>query len=202
MTGSADISIAPDEITLTIQLGEYYKNQSKMKNKLEMEKIEKKFFNVLAENGIEKEEVNFDNGGYYWYYWWTNRRGRDLTVRSYSVTLDSNTNFMSLMKGLDMDGISNIHISNKTNKRIHEYRQEVKVAALKAAKEKAQYLLESLGEKVGKVLSIQEVNNDYSWRQTRILSNVHVASNDSGNGIENTSQINLSYEVKVKFEIQ
>jgi uncharacterized protein YggE len=50
----------------------------------------------------------------------------------------------------------NADISRVAHSEIEKYRKEVKIIAVKAAKEKAGYLLEAIGESVGKPLMIQE----------------------------------------------
>ncbi|MFT4094953.1 MAG: SIMPL domain-containing protein [Niabella sp.] len=55
-------------------------------------------------------------------------------------------------------GLSNAGIEKLESSKIGAYRQEVKINAIKAAKEKAALLCESIGQKAGKALYIQEQN--------------------------------------------
>jgi uncharacterized protein YggE len=89
---------------------------------------------------------------------------------------------------------------------LQSLRKEVKIAAMKAAKEKAAYLLESIDEKVGRIISVQEVSDNYSsyrWRGNQnLVSNVSVQSNRSSDEFDQVTSITLRYQIKAKFEIQ
>lgn len=93
------------------------------------------------------------------------------------------------------------------NKNEQNFRKDVKIQAIKAAKEKAIYLLSAIGEEVGKVISVEEINDNYNYNpysSIASLSNTIVAldSKTSSGEINNTSLIKLKYEIKVTFEIK
>ena len=83
----------------------------------------------------------------------------------------------------------------------------MKIEAIKAAKEKATYLLESIGEQIGGVLSIEEIPEatNYWYNQSNMVSNSNISMNNGGNnahGVGNVPMIKLRYEIKAKFEIK
>ncbi len=200
VTGSAEITVPPDEIELKITLKEYY---ARGNHKIDLPKIETKFLNVLDKHHIDKESIVFGSAeSYYWYYWW-NYRNDDLKQKSYLVKLGSSTNFLSFVQDLNMKGVTSLRISKTTNKQLQTLRKEIKISAVKAAKEKAKYLLESIGEKVGKVISIEEVpeNRSYYWQQN-MLSNSVIPTNAPNDRVDNVAAIKLRYEVKARFEIE
>lgn len=198
VTGSAEIVVQPDEIQLEIILKEYLKKSSK---KVKLASIEADFMKVLKKNGIDKSRVEFGDSDYYWYYWWNSRK-RNILQKRFYVTLDQSTDFLSLMKDLNTEGVYSLRILNTSNKKLQELRKEVKIEAVKAAKEKAEYMLESIDEKLGPVISIVEVegNRNFYWRQNQ-LSNTEITTESSGNEMDNITSIKLRYEVKMKFEI-
>ncbi len=201
VTGSAEIIVSPDEIELEIVLKEY---TSKNDEKIELSTIEAKFNSILKRNKIDKQNVFFGNSDYYWYYWW-NYRNDTYKQKKYNVKLNSSTDFLSFVQDLDFEGVNSLRISTTSNKELQKLRKEIKIEALRAAKEKAMYLLESIDETVGKVISIEEVpdNQNYYWRgNENLISNVSISSNSSDNDIENVATIKLRYEVKAKFEIE
>ena len=57
---------------------------------------------------------------------------------------------------IDTKGVSSMRIGEMTHKDILKYHEQGKKDALLAAKDKAEYMAEALGEKIGKVLSIVE----------------------------------------------
>jgi len=199
VTGSSEVVVSPDEIELTIVLKEYEKTK-----KVSLEQIESQFLSILRKHHIDEQKLVFDNTGFYWYYWWS-YRNKNYKQRKITIKLDSSTDFMALVKDLDYEGVSSLSISGSSNKKLQALRKEVKISALKAAKEKAIYLLESIGEKLGKVISIEEVpfSQNYYWRGNQNLLSNAVISTDSGSeDIGNVAKIKLRYEVKVKFEIK
>jgi uncharacterized protein YggE len=197
VTGSAEVNVQPDEIELEIVLQEY----GDQYNKTDLTKIEKEFFNVLEKNNISMDKVTFNNAGYYWYYWWT-YRNNFYKEKRYNVKLDKTTDFLSLMKDLDRKGVSSLRIAKTTNEQLQTLRKEVKIQSVQAARDKARYLLESIDEKIGRVMAIEEIpdNSNYYWRDNQ-LSNVAMSTNKTGDELENIATIKLRYEIKAKFEI-
>ena len=96
-------------------------------------------------------------------------------------------------------------ISELKNKNITEYRKQVKIEAMKAAKEKATYLLQSIGENIGRVITVIEMenNNSYFRREQNMFSNTMLTDDSPISGTEeNVKKIKLKYEIKVRFEIK
>ena len=201
VTGSAEVIVAPDEIELEIILKEYNPQGSK---KYRLSVVESKFLDILAKNNIDKKSILFGGSNYYWYYWWSYRNA-NYKQKTYKIKLNSSTDFLSLMKDLNFKGVYSLRISNTSNEHLQELRKDIKISALKAAKDKAIYLLDSIDEKLGCVISIEEVpeNQNYYWRGTQnVMSNAVVSSNSSDSDIENVASIKLRYEVKAKFSIE
>ncbi len=200
VTGSADIVIQADEIELEITLKEYH---SKI-TKVFMPSIESKFFKILETHNICKEDVTFSNADFYWYYWWSHYRKNGYHEKNYSIRLDAGTNILDFVKALDYKGVHALNIINTSNKDMQNLRRDLKISAVKAAKEKANYLLASIDEKVGRVISIVEVpspSNQQWGRRQAIVSNVSIKSHKAKDAIENIGSINLRYEIKARFEI-
>lgn len=201
VTGSAEVVVAPDEIELEIVLMEYtVKNDVKV----ELSAIESNFAEILKKHNVEIDDMIFGDYNFYWYYWWA-YRGAKYKQKRFMVELDSSTDLLSLVKDLDTEGVHSLRISNTTNSKLQELRKEIKISAVKAAKEKAVYLLESIDEQVGSVISIDEVPDEYNyyWRGNQnIMSNAVISSNASGADVANVHTIKLRYAVAAKFEIK
>ena len=94
---------------------------------------------------------------------------------------------------------------------ITEYRRQVKVEAMVAAKEKASALLEAIGQKAGKVIEVIEMpesaNANYwynPYSAQNLTSNCVVSQPSSGyseGGESYVPSIKLRFEIKAKFEI-
>lgn len=105
---------------------------------------------------------------------------------------------------LESIGISNISISKLNHSDIEEFRKEVKVNAIRAAKEKANSLANAIGQTIGKAIYIQELNYDHYYGQRNAVSNIVVAAQDFSNkkmGVE-FEKIKLEYSILARFELK
>jgi uncharacterized protein YggE len=205
VTGSAEMTIQPDEIELEIVLLEYDKNGQKIK----LQKIEADFYAVLKKNNVNIETLTLSGSNNYWWYWWYwwYYRNQPYQTKTINIKLNKDTNFLQLVENLNEKWVQSIEISKTTNKETQKFRKEVKIEAIKAAKDKATYLLESIGEQIGGVLSIEEIPEatNFWYNQSNRLSNSNISISNSGNssdGVGNVPMIKLRYEIKAKFEIK
>lgn len=65
VTGSAELSIKPDEIELQITLSEYEDGKGK---KTRMDYIDSEFNRILKKNNINPESISYSNTSS-WYWW-------------------------------------------------------------------------------------------------------------------------------------
>ncbi|MGC4101240.1 SIMPL domain-containing protein [Ferruginibacter sp.] len=207
VTGSAEMQVQPDEIELEVVIQEY----DRAGKKVRLDDVNDGFVKVLQKNKVNTDSLKFidlQNHDWYWLYWWEHR-GDYYQTKTITIKLQKSTNIINLVEELNEKWVQSIRISKSENSKITEYRKQVKTEAAKAAKAKATYLLESLGEELGGVLSIEEVpeaNNDYNYwyRPVNLVSNSNVSmpGGYAENGIKNVTAIKLRYEVKIKFAIQ
>lgn len=205
VTGSSEMEFEPDEVHLIIGIQEYWKEEfdkklslKSLKTKVEISQIEKDLRNVLSKIGISKEKITLKQVGNYWRY-----KGKESLInKQLELSLSNFDKFDQIIESIDLKGVNYLRIGELTHKNITEYRKQVKISALKAAKEKADYLLESIDKKRGDVISIIELenNNNYWFSQSQLSNKVMTNSDDSG--IDNFKKIKLRYEIKVQFEIK
>lgn len=206
VTGSAEMTVAPDEVELEISLQEYDKAGKKIK----LDEISRDFTRVLISHNIDTASVSFiSSSDFYWWYWWSQRE-KYYQRRTVTIKLNDKVNVLKLVEDLNEKWVESIRIAKSTHSRITEYRKQVKEDAARAAKDKAAYLLKVLGEEPGGVLSVDEVpeiNNNYWWNNTSnmmsnsVAFNTQVSPGDT-NGVNGISGIKLRYEIKVKFAIK
>lgn len=210
VTGSAEMSIVPDEIELEIILLEYNLNGKKVT----LSNIEDDFNKILIKNNIDTKSINLEasNNNWYWWHWW-NYRYESYHTKTIHLKLNKETNFLKLVEDLNEKWTQSIRISKTTSREIQRLRKEVKKEAMRAAKEKATYLLESVDETIGSLLSAEEMPEaqnapNFWYNRPNLINNVSnsvMNSNSfssSDNGIENVGNIKLRYEIKAKFEIK
>ncbi len=211
VTGSAEMDVQPDEVELEITIHESTEGSLK--------KVEETLYKTLEKHNISKDKVSFFSAqnSWYWYYWWSYRHRTHR--KQFYVSLRGDTDFLALVKSLNKRWVENIRIHKTSNSRLQELREDVKIEAVKAAKKKAAYLLESIGEDLGSVVSVEEVStphnsNDgypYWYNYSRNNFNSNIVSNSSLNytsnsgghmEVDNTHTIKLRYQIVATFSIQ
>lgn len=213
VTGSADIEIEPDEIRLTVVLGE---SKDKKGNKsLTMEEAEKILMDNLAQNRIGKDKVILKNamtgGRWYYYKYYDEFDDNDMMLRKeYEIILADQSQLTNLLSALPgpKHGFVDVSIGELKNKKIAEYRKQTKIEAMKAARDKARYLLESVGASPGRLIQVIEINNEGGWYRPAMYSNalsqvsLNAGRSSAGDEDGGIKKIKLRYEMKVRFEIK
>lgn len=202
VTGLAEKTIIPDEIELEIILTEYTKDGQPVR----LDAIEKDFFTLLKKNNVDTQQVHLNNlQSNYWWYWYSNRN-KVVKTKTYRIRISGDINFLRLTEDLNKKWVESINITDKDNKRLTEFKKEVRIAAIRSAKEKAIYLLESIGEQLGGVVSVEEESDEENvpWMpQVNLRSNAVLAeSTPETSEVGNVSGIKLRYLVKVRFQIK
>lgn len=210
VTGSSEMSIVPDEIEFIVGISEDCSSSaSTKKSVMVVTKVETVIKEKLEALGIKKEDIkceaSMDN-----YWWWY--ENRHIQVKK---EIKFKTNDFALINKfvneIDVKGIQYMRLGELSHTKITEYRKQVKSDALKAAKEKAGYLLEGIGKKAGNVINVIELadqSNNYYYPYYNAYSN-YVSNNESnkvsysgGNyGGSEIRNIKLRYEIQSSFEI-
>lgn len=159
VTGSAEIEITPDEIYLDIALREY-KNKT---TKIEIGTLEKQLQKAVQDAGLAATDLTITNVfGYNYEQWWIKKKKEvDFMARKqFRLKLSKLDKVNNILGAVDAEGIESVNISSYTHSKMEEYRKEVKMKALQAAKAKATYMLDAIGDKIDGVLEVQEINTD------------------------------------------
>jgi len=214
VVGSADIEIEPDEMRVSVTIGQNVNKKDEQKvTKISLEQAENKLMDILKQLGIPKDKVilkNASTGGYWPYYWYYDRPEEIGLKKEYEIIVTSNTQLdklFSLLPG-PKEGFLNVNISELKNKNIAEYRKQTKIEAMKAAKAKAEYLLESVGSTTGRLIQAAELDEDDwgGYRPVSAYSNVvsQTSMNAGSSSEDGTSirKIKLRYRMKARFEIK
>jgi len=156
VTGSAEMDVIPDEIYVQVDLREYKK---KGEEKTELDKIKNEFLAGCRAAGIADSNIavaSYD--GYNMSNIWRRRKKDPDLLSSISYQLRfSNTKLLDeLVNRLDDEATVNFSIVRTSHSKITEYRKQLKILAVKAAREKAVYLSESVNEQLGAAITITE----------------------------------------------
>jgi hypothetical protein len=156
VAGSAEIDIIPDEIYVVVTLKEYEKRGT---GKIDLEKIKSDFLGYCKAVGLPDSSVTIASyEGFNNYPWWRKRKNKDelYSSISYEVKFNNSKKMDELVAKLDEDATQNFVISKVWHSKMSEYRMKLKIEATKAARNKAGYMAEAIGEKLGEAISIIE----------------------------------------------
>ncbi|MEC3875025.1 SIMPL domain-containing protein [Chryseobacterium salviniae] len=194
VTGIAEMEVEPDEILFNIGI--------KGDNKNQLADNEKQLFEILKNNGVKNEDIKFKSM-YQNIYSKTK-----IFTKNLQFKVTKKTDMGNLFENLSQRWITSINIDEIRNTKIADYRKTVKINALKAAKEKADYLLESMGKRTGNPLEIVEIE-DYTsdtvlpmnFRAKTANIQLEAADANVDYSFENIDNIKLKYSIKTKYEI-
>jgi uncharacterized protein YggE len=198
VVGTAVKEIVPDEIYLSIIIKERYEG----KEKIDVESQEIQLKNSLKEIGINLNDfylsdVNADLVRIKW-------RAKDLlSQKDYTLKVDGATTVGKVFIQLDKLKIYDALIWKVYHSKMDSLIKETNITAIKAAKEKADYLLGALGGQTGKVIWV----NDSGASVAPVL---YVNSNErldlSFGKFKNDDlqfqKIKISASIQVKFQIK
>lgn len=204
VTGSSETEIIPDEIHFMITIKEYWQEEFEKKSKPEdyqtkvpVNEIEHNLMSALKQAGIDPSDIQTKEVGDYW-----RERGKDFLIsKTFDIKLQNPDQINRIIQTVNTKGIQSMNIGELKNKDLQEYRKQGKIEALKAARQKADYLVAAMGQKLGNVLRIVEPEErSFSYFQPQsAMSNVAIPSYDSNP--ENFRTIKLRYQMTARFEI-
>ena len=106
---------------------------------------------------------------------------------------------------VDAKGVAYTNIDSYEYSKVEVLKKELKIKALQAAKAKATYLVEALGNQLGSVIDIQEINNE-SYPQPVYRTNMMMRAADAESAAPSAEidfkKIKLSYVMNTVFEIK
>ena len=208
VNGSAEIEIVPDEIYVMIDLKEYEK---KGQGKVSIDKIRQDFLTVIRSLGLPDSAISvaaYDayNGN----PWLRKKNKKDELYASitYQVKLKNAAQVDQLVDKLDDNATNNFYIASTSHSKLDEFRRNLKIQAVKAAKEKAGYLAEAINEHVGEAVTINEPN-EYYQPYYGIVSNrmmkaesMQMADQSANQPQADFKKIKLKYDVTVVFALK
>ena len=162
VTGTAEREVIPDEIYVEIVILEKYVN----KVKVTIEEQETKLKAALQAVGIDLEDlaVSNTNANYVKVRW---QKKDVVTKKSYNLKVADANTLGNVFEQLDKLEITNAYIERVDYSKMDSLRKEVKILAIKDAKDKANYLLNAIDERIGEPLIIRETENFEVGRASR-----------------------------------
>lgn len=213
VSGSAEMEIIPDEIYVNIELREY---QKKGEPKKDLETIKAHFLSACTGAGIPDSAISIAAySGYNNYYnFKKTRKNNDMMATiTYQVKFRNSKLMDDLVEKLDDEATQNFIIAGTNHSRMPDFRKQLKIKAVQAAKDKGIYLTEAIGEKLGEAITINEPDLPFQryYSNSNMISNVQSRSfagenerlDYSGNGKEvDFKKLKMRFEVTIVFALK
>lgn len=156
VSGSAEMEVIPDEIYVKVDLREYDRKGSP---KVSIDQVKAEFLQNVRSIGLPDSAVSIASyEGYSGYQWWKKKK-KDPEMYasiSYQIKFNSSYKIDELVNLLNDEATQNFQVIRTSHSKINEYRRQLKIQAMKAAKDKAVYLTEAINEKLGEAITITE----------------------------------------------
>lgn len=207
VTGSSEMEVEPDIIILSISIEEYLSEDLNIqtqyrdyKKKASIKEIEQTLFVDLKKIGIGKDQIKTREMGNLWRF---PQYGNDfLFSKTFDITLHDFNTVDNVIHAIHSKGVSNISIKELQNDHLEEYKKQVKTEALKAAKDKAIYLLKSIDKTIGPIISIIELSDDSIMNNKSLNNDTNINNGYQNTAASNVRNIKIRYQIKASFEIQ
>ena len=202
VTGVAEMEIVPDEIYVQVTLREYVKKGSAKTN---IETIRNNFIKAALGVGIPETDITVQgyqgwDGNYWWYKKNKNKNPDMMASITYQVKLGSTKKMDELVQKLDDEATENFFISRVSHSKLQEFKKQLKIQAVQAAREKATYLAEAIGEKAGEAIMINEPNEIGNFPQPMYANRMMKQSATAMD--EAASEANIDFKkMKLQFEV-
>lgn len=155
VSGTAETEVTPDIIYIGISLKEYFKDNNS-KKKVEITELENQLIAAVLKAGIAKEDLMINNVSSYNYATEKKKNPDFLASKQYRLKVADLNKFNQIMESIDAKGVEYTNIESYDYSKMDALKKDLKIKALMAAKDKATYMVNALGEKLGGVIEIQD----------------------------------------------
>ncbi|MES2774049.1 MAG: SIMPL domain-containing protein [Bacteroidota bacterium] len=202
VNGSAEMWVVPDEIYVQVTLREY---QKKGQDKVDLETIKSAFLAACREARIADSLVQLASYDGYDNYWTSRKRkkpGELFTSIVYEIRFSSTSTMDALVEKLNDDATEKFEITRTSHSKMTEFRKQLKIDAVKAAKTKAIYLTEAVAEKLGEAITIKEpVEDNYVTLRSNMYANSQAVSNERYRRDEPSASTVDFKKLKIRFSV-
>ncbi|MBL4657347.1 MAG: SIMPL domain-containing protein [Flavobacteriales bacterium] len=201
VTGKAIKEVVPDEIYISITL----KERLDGKNDVTIKEKEAALKEAIKGIGIDVKNLSVSDANAR--YARVSIVKKDVVNKAeYTLMVTNAATVSKVFQELDKLKIKNAYVARVDHSKIREYKKEMRIDAIKAAKDKAQYLVAAIDEKIGTPLVIREqfVDN-YRPYESQVRYTSNVASYGGSLSTDKAVQwekIEVQATIYVKFEIE
>jgi uncharacterized protein YggE len=206
VTGSAELDVEPDQVDVYFVLAEYINNR---KEKVMMEPIRKEFLKACADAGIPKDSIRLDglSGGAYQDFIRKKRKDDPGFMENvtFVIRLSTSKQIDAIAANLNDKAVVNMYIGRRWHSCMEEFKKDLRIKATKAARDKASYMAEAIGEKVSGALLIEDIDGGAPivLMDKRSLNLTMEASSDGYGGESSLpfQKIAIRSDVRAEFEL-
>lgn len=199
VTGRAEKELTPDEFYLQIVI-----NERDSKGKISVESQQRDMVAVLRKLGVDVEkQLKMANLSSEFF-----KKNTSVAMAKYQLQLGSSGEVAKVWQALDDLGISNISILKVTHSQLDKYKQEVRLEAMRNARESAQEMAGAIGQTIGKCFYIYDSNSNVLpvMYDNAVLMRSAKAAADAESAAEEDplefKTIKLEYGVQAKFVLE
>jgi uncharacterized protein len=204
VNGTAEMEIVPDEIYVQVELREYDKKGT---GKIDIGTIKNNFLKAAKSIGLTETDLSVQGysgwDGNYWLYKKNKKQNPDMKAGiTYWVKVNSTAKMDELVNKMDDEATQNFFIAKVSHSKLQEFKKQLKVEAIKAAKEKAVYLAAAIGENVGEAITINEPN-EVGYYPTPVYRTANVMMEQKMAGVgADASAMNVDFKkLKLQFDV-
>ncbi len=198
--GRAEREITPDRFWLAITV-----NERESKGKITVEEQQQAMIAALRELGIDTEKqlrmADLTSEFY--------RKNAAVATARYQLELHSAADVARVYTALDRIGIPNVRIERVSHSQLEQYKDEVRIEAIRDARRNAATLAEAIGQQIGPCFYIYDSNSDIlpRYASNTVLMRAKTAMDSESAAIEaepalDFRTIRLEYNVQAKFVLK
>ncbi len=200
VVGKSEMEITPDLVYIKVNI-----NEKDTKNKVSITELEKSMISTLEKVGIDlsKDLLIKDISSNFKYYLLI--KNEILLSKEYQILVHDGKTAGQVFLELEKIGISNVSIDRLDHTKIEQFRKESKINAITAAKDKAGYLSEAVGQSCGRAIYIQELDNVANISRSSNTISIRGASAIYGSNAPvniDFEKIKIEYSVLCRFELK
>lgn len=210
VTGQAEVRVPPDEVLFTLQIQNVDKDMLVANRKTD--DSVKQILAITRRYDIKPEDVQTSHISVLPKY---NTDDMDFEARrnvkremigyevskTVAVRLRDISRFEPLLADVLKAGITRLSNLEFRDSQLRKHRDQARVQAIRAAKEKAELLAREIGQSIGPAYSITESSGDYSPRATQNVSTNIAGDSFAGESAIAPGSISVSAQVTVRFRL-
>lgn len=200
VTGTAYREIEPNEIFVTIRIKEFEENRQKTS----LETLEKDFFNAVRAAGIDRNRVELADAGSDLGKF--RRKDKEaFREKTFQIKLTSARELERFIETLSDVKVDSVNITRLHHTDYEKLKLELKIEALKAARAKAEALVQSIGAEVGKPLMIRDFDFAQPYMEMNANVRMYKATADMAQAAEDPiafRKIKMQAQITAQFEIR